>query len=63
MRLIVFQTTKESQDHWNSLLSGALVVDVISVVVVVIVVDIVSVVVVSRKKEKQRRVQVDNHYY
>jgi hypothetical protein len=46
MRLIVFQTTKESQDHWNSLPFGALVV-----------------VVVSRKKEKERRVQVDNHYY
>jgi ABC-type phosphate transport system permease subunit len=58
MRLIVFQTTKESQDHWNSLPSGALVV----VVVVVVVVVIVSVV-VSRKKEKERRVQVDNHYY
>jgi hypothetical protein len=52
MRLILFQTTKESQDHWNSLPSGALVV----------VVDIVSVV-VSRKKQKERRVQVDNHYY
>jgi ABC-type phosphate transport system permease subunit len=46
MRPIVFQTTKESQDHWNSLPYGAVVV----VVVVVIVVDIVSVV-VSRKKE------------
>ncbi len=43
MRLIVFQTTKESQDHWNSLPPGTLVVVVVVVIVVDIVVVIVSV--------------------
>ena len=53
MKLIVFQTTKQSQDYWNSLPSGALVVVVVVLIVVVIVVDIVSVV-VSRKKGKRK---------